>query len=118
MSIDEVTKLEVLQGRGSHVREGIAVGGIAGALIGAAIGVATYEECVPEGWFDCTFTLDEAARAMLAGTAGGVLGAGVGALLGSTVPKQEWLTIPRTSLRVDVAPPRRGGMALGASVAF
>jgi hypothetical protein len=54
---------------------------------------------------------------VIGGLAGGVLGAGLGALIGLAIPAEKWEEVSLNELRVTLVP-QRDGFGLGISVAF
>lgn len=114
-----VTRVDVTGGTRTFRFRGTAVGFLGGATIGALAGLATYQSPNCAG---VTFCLDFGPElAALGGaTAGGVLGAVVGLLVGST-STELWDPLSGTrqaGARLGIAPSSRGGVALTASLAF
>jgi hypothetical protein len=119
VSLTSVTRIQQGYGREPNIVEGVIVGLLVGGIGGAVVGSATYEECVPEGWFDCMFTLDsEGQAAALGGLVGVLLGAGLGAITGAFIKTERWEEVPLDRLRVSFAPKRDGRFALGMTVSF
>ena len=52
------------------------------------------------------------------GLAGGLLGAGVGAVIGWAIKTERWEEVPLDRLQLNMVPLRDGGFALGVSVTF
>jgi hypothetical protein len=103
---------------GAKVVEGAVLGLVIGGFGGAVIGAATYQECVPEGWFDCFMMPESAGQQAAAGAVlGGLLGAGIGALVGVARGDGGWEPVPVDRVRI-AAYPRREGFAVKFSVSF
>lgn len=110
IALDNVTALDVSAGtRRRVVRDGL-IGFGAGALIGAIVGAAAYEE--PD------FLVGSAAEASaLVGAYFGAIGLVVGGVVGAFHRADRWE--PRTiPVRVGIAPSRTGGVSLNFSRAF
>ena len=113
ISLTDVTRLEVSQGRKSNALKGLGIGALIGAPIGAVLGVLASEG---SGENLCTGTTVACAAvgAAAVGVAGALVGLGVGALIKS----ERWEEVPLDRLRVNIVPLRDGRFALGLSVAF
>jgi hypothetical protein len=105
-----VTKLEVSQRRGNRGKA-IRIGLLAGAAVGAGIGLATGEDCSKGDQIVC---FDQGAT-----TAGiGLLGAFTGSLVGLAVSHGErWQATSPDALRLVIVP-RKGGLTLRLAFAF
>jgi hypothetical protein len=102
----------------SKAGEGALIGLVLGGFGGAAIGAATYRECIPEGWFDCFMTPESAGeQAAIGAVIGGVLGAGIGALAGAARKGGGWERIPVNRIRTRVSP-RLDGFSVRLMVSF
>jgi hypothetical protein len=102
-----IGKLEVSRGRGivaSHVIIGAVAGAAAGGLLAGAA-----SSCGTDPW--CRFWRSLAVLG--GGGLGGVVGAGVGAL----VKGEKWMTVP-VEHRVTLAPVARGGVGVALTVQF
>ncbi len=103
--VDLVTRLDVSWGRKINTGMNARIGFLLGGLAGAVIGYASYEECVPQGWFSCI-------GPDFGPEVGGLGGLVVGAIIGGS-PE---LRLDR--LRVSFGLQRDDGFGLGASVRF
>ena len=103
--VDLVTRLDVSWGRKTNTGTNARIGFLLGGLAGAVIGYASYEECVPQGWFSC---IGPDFGPEVVGLGGLVVGAIIG---GSPEVRLD-------RLRVSFGLQRDGGFGLGASVRF
>ncbi len=87
------------------VRNDTGIGFLLGGVVGAVIGYARHEECVPEGWFSC---IGPDFGPEVVGLGGLVVGAIIG---GSSEVRLD-------RLRVSLGLQRNGWFGLGASVRF
>jgi hypothetical protein len=114
-----VTRLDVRRGRKTNTGKGAGIGFVLGSFTGAAILLATYEECVPRGAWSCIGpdfgSGFAAATGALIGGLGGVL---FGAIIGSAIKTDRWREVPLHRLRVSLAPQRDERFGLGLSVEF
>lgn len=117
VGVFRLATLDVSTGRHKRRWLGAGLGFFAGAVVGAAVGGATYrkQECSGEAFF-CDYggrSIDVAAGAVLGGAVGTVVGAIVGA--GSA---DNWTpVIPRRAARLELLVPRvTGRFALGAAL--
>jgi len=118
--LDQVRRIEVSWGVHSRVQAGATVGGIAGFVAGAALGVLAFSgDCPGDGaWLgpDC-HDLRWVAYVGLAGAglvAGGLVGGAVGALQRAEM----WQTVPLKRLRQGVVALPGGRVGVGVSVAL
>ncbi len=111
---DSVTKLEVSQGQKRNTREGALMGLLVGGVAGAVIAAAIYEE------YECGHLcfVDPATIPMAVAVGVGLGGVAVGATIGSLIKTDRWQEAPLERLRLQVAPQRDGRFGLGASVRF
>ncbi len=86
-------------------RNNTGIGFLLGGVVGAVIGYASYEECVPQGWFSCI-------GPDFGPEVGGLGGLMVGAIIGGS-PE-----VRLDRLRVSLGLQRNGWFGLGASVRF
>ena len=114
--LQSVTRLDVHRGQKSKA----GTGALIGAGVGAAAGVITALVVCAEDNRDCENAGSglTAAAALVLGVGGALLGAGLGAVVGSNVKVDRWEEIPLDRLRVSVAPQRDGRFGLGLSVRF
>jgi len=106
-----VRRLEVSRGMtGSKAGEGMALGFLGGAGVGALIGALNKPKC---GGF---MSMCELA-APVGGAIGGLVGLLVGGIVGLQFPRERWEAVPLDQLRVTVVGPG-GRLGLGVSVAF
>ncbi len=113
-----VTSLDQSHESKSNTLRGMGYGLLVGSIGGAVVGAATYQECVPEGWFDCFMVPESAGQAAaLGGIVGGALGAGLGAIFGALTKTDPWQEVPLDQLSVSFSP-QRDRFALGLSVRF
>ena len=113
-----ITRLEVTRGRKSHGGPGAAFGALIGIPLGAVVGLAIYQECVPHGPFGCLFDWGPEYSALGGALVGGLGGVVVGALIGATIETDRWEEVPLDQLRVSFGPQRDGRFGLGLSVRF
>ncbi len=85
--------------------KGAGIGFLLGGVMGAVAGYASYEKCLPQGWFSCI-------GPDFGPEAGGLGGLMVGAIIGGS-PE-----VRLDRLRVSLGLQRYGGFGLGASVSF
>jgi hypothetical protein len=102
---DAIAEVEVSRGRRSSVGKGMLVGG----LLGAVVGVATYEPCEPSSMF--CFGLEMNLLA------GGGVGLIAGALVGLVVRSERWepRSGPGGVVPTLTVAPRGGGIRVGFS---
>ena len=103
--VNPVTRLHVSRVRKTSTGKGPGIGFLLGGVLGAVIGYASHEECVPQGGFSCI-------GPDFGPEAGGLGGLVVGAIIGGS-PE-----VRLDRLRLSLGPQRDGGFGLGASVRF
>jgi hypothetical protein len=114
LPISSLTRLAVSRDGKSRTRAGATVGFWAGAVAGAAIGVASAGPSNP-----LSSDPNEAAGLFVGSAlAGGVVGLGLGALIGSTIKVHRWEAVPLHRVRVHVVANRGRGLAVSASLVF
>ncbi len=121
LPLDSVTKLEVSQARKTNTGKGAGIGFLLGGLVGAVMGYASYEECVPQGprsWSCIGPNFGSKYAALGGALLGGLGGLVVGALIGSAVKTDRWREVPLDPVRVSLGPQRDGRFGFGASVRF
>ncbi len=109
ISLTDVTRLEVSQGRKSNAVKGLLIGSIVGVPIGGLVAMQFDEEGGDPGPGEYFLF-----GAVVGGAAFGAIGAGIGAL----VKTERWDDVPLDRLRVNIVPLRDGRFALGLSVEF
>jgi hypothetical protein len=91
-----ITRLEVSAGRSSHGRQGMGLGLLGGALIGAVVGAATYTPCTSS----CDFApKSRGDQAKLSGIGGALIGTLVGGVIGSIRQTENWERVALSRLR-------------------
>ena len=107
-SLARISGLEVSRGSKGHVAAGVGLGFLAGAGIGALLGVV----------HPASYTEDEIPVAAV----GAVIGAGAGMLLGGVVgavhKSDRWEAVPSSRWRVSTLPTGPDSFALALSVRF
>jgi hypothetical protein len=91
----------------SHTRRGMGIGFLVGAGSGVLLGLASGDYAY-------------ATTGQLAVTGGlvfGVLGAAIGAMVGS-VPTDSWVDVPARRVNVGLFPTRSGGAGMAVTVSF
>lgn len=116
LSLENVTRLEVSQGRKSGIGRGILLGGglglatgaTAGAILG--FGLSSYPE----------YRNSEAPvrGALVLGGIGLAAGVGIGAIIGAMSKVESWHGLSLDRLRVSILPDSRSGAPIGGSVRF
>jgi len=115
ISLADMTRLEVSQGRKSNALKGLGVGALIGAPIGAVLGyLASPEQSSGEAVCTGSTVSCVAVGAAAVGVTGALVGLGIGALAKS----ERWEEVPLDRLRVNIVPLRDGRFALGLSVVF
>jgi hypothetical protein len=115
ISLTDVTRLEVSQGRKSNALAGLGIGFLGGAAIGAVLGSAAGRE---EGGPETLCTGDKTECAVFGAAVGGVAFGAIGAGIGALAKTERWEEVPLDRLRVSIVPLRDGRFALGLSVRF
>jgi len=118
LALADLDRLELGQYVGHRTKRGIAIGLVTGSVIGFLTGAMTYQECVPQGLFDCLWTPRSAeAQGLLGAMVGGAVGGIVGLVIGASTRAEEWDEIqarPTVSIRSLPA----GGVGVGLVVHF
>ena len=114
--LSDLTALEVSSGTRTHAARGAGFGLGVGIMAGAVIGLATYEECVPQGIMGCFMDSPE-IQAMGGALVGGAAGAVIGAVVGSRQRTDRWSSVA-LPVRAVIAPTRSGGVSVMLSRAF
>lgn len=108
VALVRVKRLEVSRGLRGHSAEGVAIGLVAGVAIGVPLGLAAFK-----GQEDNLLSFGSSGQWALAYGAGfGVLGALVGALVGSAHKSEEWQLVPAEQIRVRLGVRSQAGGAL------
>jgi len=115
-ALNAVRRLEVSRGRRSYW----LVGAGAGLLVGGGVTYAVLHTGGSTALCDRSANQDAIGSGeCLALTAGGALvGAGLGALVGSLIRTERWERVPLDRLRVGLGPAPRPGMSLAVALAF
>jgi hypothetical protein len=113
-----ITRIEVSTSRSSHRRQGMGLGLLGGALIGAVVGAATYTPCSGPGFGSCIFSPgSRGEQAKWGGFVGALVGTSVGGFIGSDWQSENWervaVTAPKVSVRI--APSGKGGLMVSAT---
>jgi hypothetical protein len=113
-----ITRIEVSTSRSSHGRQGMGLGLLGGALIGAVVGAATYTPCSSTEFLGCLFApTSRGANAELGGIGGALIGTIVGGVIGRNRQTENWervaVTAPKVSVRI--APSGKGGLMVSAT---
>jgi hypothetical protein len=118
-----IADLRVSAGMGHAGRPGAGIGAFAGLVVGAIIGLATYEDTTcpavttPDDELWCDDTSPRLGRAAVGGLVGAGLGAGLGIVVGTRFPRERWESMSAGGLTA-----RRGAarqtIVLGATIAF
>ena len=87
-----LARFEVSKGRHRQAGRGATIGALVGVVAGAALGLATYEEC---SGFCPAPDPGRGGSAMIGGILFGLLGAGVGAITGSQIKAERWAPLPQ-----------------------
>ena len=113
ISLTDVTRLEVSQGRKSNALKGLLIGSIVGVPAGAVLVLLWTTRGSDNPCSDYPAAC-AAGGAAVVGVTGALVGLGIGALSKS----ERWEEVPLDRLRVSIVPLRDGGFALGLSVEF
>src|SRR5262245_40940526 len=112
LALTDLDRLELGHDGGHHTRRGTAIGLATGSVIGFLVGAMTYEECMPQGLFDCLGRpTSEAGQGVLGATVGGAVGGLVGLVVGASTRSEEWED-------VSIRPLQAGRMGLGLTIHF
>jgi len=119
LPVDSISSLEVNRGTRSNAGKGALLGGVIGGSFGLAAGIAaaSYDcNADPWDWDGCSYW-GEAGIIPISTVTFGLLGAGVGALIGTLSRSDQWEPIHLDRLHVRIFP-TSGGVALAFSVGF
>jgi len=92
--LNSIERLDVSLGRKKRTGRGALIGLSSGALLGALISLATYEECNSDEFMGCLFHFNKGESALLGATAGGFVGLIVGTVSGYSIKTDKWERIP------------------------
>jgi hypothetical protein len=108
--VGEGRELQVRVDRTTKVWQGLLIGVVAGAGLGAAIGAVAIEPCKPQGFLDCLYEPTTTGQAAQMGAiVGAFIGAVSGAIIGVANGSDTWATVPGPSgARLTMAPARSG----------
>jgi len=112
-ALSDVTQLEV-QGRRSNWDRGALYGGVAVGAVGLGLGIAWMVECDKGGELCPDPPAASLLLAPIGFLAGGVLGAGIGAL----TTRDKWEQVPLERLHVGPVAMRNGRIGFGLSMTF
>jgi hypothetical protein len=114
--LNDTLRLEMPIGVTHKVWQGAVAGIAIGTVAGAIIGAASYKPCDPQEWFCLDF--GRGGTALLVGATVGALGAGVGALIGLGTSSPVWGMVDRAGPHALVTRPRGGGIGIGVTLSF
>jgi hypothetical protein len=118
VALGTARQLEVSQGMHPRTAQGMGIGLLVGAGVGAAIGFATYHkpDCGPQQFLCLDYGpgLPAVAGAAILGLSGLL----IGAIAGSNSTAETWKPVDRSRIRVSLAPAAGGRVAFGGSIAF
>jgi hypothetical protein len=118
IGLADVTALEASTGRRRQVLRDALLGLGIGVVAGAAIGAITYEECVPQTFFDCMMAFESATEsAAFGGILFGAAGLLTGAVVGVFDRKDSWAPVD-LPVRAAIVPTRSGGVSVMLSRTF
>ena len=111
LPFDDVTRLEVHVGQQSRTGRGAGLGALSGLGFGVGLAAIGHADCgtdepICDIWW------------IAAVPSGVVLGALVGAIVGSQTKADKWEEVPLDRLQVSVMPQRGGRIAFAMSVSF
>ena len=113
--VASLRKFEVNRGGKSNAETGMTLGGFLLGGLGFMAGfTATTTSCPPGTRCIRPSTADVLRVTAIAAS----VGAGIGAVIGSTIHGDRWEEVPLDRLRVSVAPQRDGSFALAVSIRF
>ena len=117
----DITHLEISRGRRTHKSHDALIGFLIGAPVGALFGYLDGDDPPSTVGFlsaETTYLHMTAAEKAVAGGVGlGLVGALIGAIVGSPVT-DDWVGVPLDRLSVSVAPGRWGGIRLSMTANF
>ena len=112
----EISQLEFSAERYRRPWRGLGFGALIGAGTGIAVGYASGDDhCTSTADFGCFITLTAPQKALVGGTALGVVGGVVGLIVGSLTLSDRWVVASQNSGVVPIVDPNR---RLGLSVRF
>ncbi len=116
-----IDRLEVSRAHGRRTGRGALIGLASGAVLGGIIGAASYKECQPDPdiWLDCLMAPESAGQEAMAGAVVfGLIGAGLGAIVGSGTQWDRWEETQGPGAAVSVRPLSQGGFGVGLQLTF
>jgi hypothetical protein len=118
LPLGSITRLEVSAGRSSHRRQGMGLGLLGGALIGAVVGAATYTPCSTTQFLGCLGApTSRGGQAEEVGLVGALIGTFVGGFIGARRQTENWERVAVTARNVSVriAPSGKAGLVVSAA---
>lgn len=117
LPLGSITRLEVSAGRSSHRRQGMGLGLLGGALIGAVAGAATYTPCSGPGFGSCIFSPESRGeQAKWGGVVGALIGTSVGGFIGAASQTENWkrIAVGAGNVGFRLAPFGKNGLMVSA----
>ena len=110
----DVTKLKVRRGQKSNAGKGALIG----LGVGAAAGVITALLSCADSQCDWDNAGDDVTgyTAVVLGAGGALLGAGIGAIIGSSIKTDRWESVPLDNIRVSLTPSTPLGLGVAVRV--
>ncbi len=118
IALSDLDRLELSQPGGRRTGRGALLGLGWGAFTGFVVGLFTYQECVPQSFFDCLLAPKSQGEAALQGSVAlGILGTAIGTIAGTLTHGERWIDVrvPRASPSVRSLPEGRVGVGLSVS---
>lgn len=110
LALSSDARFEVSSGWRSGVGRGALIGTAIGTALGLVLGLVTYEEC---SGFCPAPDPGQAGAVAITGGLGGLVGAGIGALIGRSAHVETWEPVPRPWAAGAEQPSDRPTVALG-----
>ncbi len=122
LAVTTIDRLEVSKPGPSATKRGLRTGAVVGTLGGFMIGIASYHECTPAGEFieglNCLMYPSQIEYGAGMSLVGAVIGAGIGAFIGSTRHEVRWLEVPINHVSLSELKLHAGGTGIGLTIAF